>query len=84
MQGVLAAEWDTYLAQKEDLLRRGKGQFVLIHGSRVLGLYATESEGLRAGYREVGLDTPFLLHLVQEEEPCGFLGSWSPPAEVSP
>ena len=77
MAGILVDEWETYLAQKADLLRRAEGQYVLIHGRRVLGLFPTESEGLRAGYREVGLDAPFLLHLVVAEEPPVFLGAQS-------
>ena len=77
MQHVLEREWETYQAKKADLLRQGEGQYVLIHGDRVLGLYATESEGLRSGYREVGLDVSFLLHHVVAEEPPVFLGAQS-------
>ena len=77
MPGVLEVGWETYLAQKPELLRKAEGPYVLIHGNRVLGLYASESAGLRAGYRDVGLDVPFLLHLVVAEEPPVFLGTAS-------
>jgi hypothetical protein len=65
----LFVEWDTYRREVGRLLTDGKeGQFVLIKGQQVVGLYATEREALDHGYRMFPCQA-FLVHQVQKREP---------------
>lgn len=56
----LDAELRTLEAQLPALLRDHAGEFVLIHGCDVVGLYATSDDALREGYARFGPDEPFL------------------------
>jgi hypothetical protein len=61
-----ARERQTYEAHKADLLQ-SEGQFVLIKGGDVLGVWPTFEETLEAGYERLGLQ-PFY---VREIVPAG-------------
>ncbi len=65
---ALATEYTEYLRLKPGLLDRA-GQFVVIVGVRVIGVYPSRSAALDAGYGAVPLGTPFLAHKIQAVEP---------------
>ncbi|HEX4960516.1 MAG TPA: hypothetical protein VF173_06735 [Thermoanaerobaculia bacterium] len=43
------------------------GQFVLIHGDELIGVFATDAEAVTAGARRFGLE-PYLVRQVRSEE----------------
>ena len=51
---ALAQEMATYRDHLPELLRRQEGQYVLIKGSDVGGVFRDRSEGLRQGYHASG------------------------------
>jgi hypothetical protein len=66
---LLAAEWNAYRKEVGRLLAEGRqGQFVLIKGERIVGLYPTERNALDLGYRMFP-GQAFLVHQVQSREP---------------
>jgi uncharacterized protein with PIN domain len=60
MSTVLQKEVETYLAEKEELVARGEGKFVLIKGEQVVGLFESQGDALQEGYRRFGKG-PFLV-----------------------
>ena len=68
MSDVLQDELRTYEAKRGELLRDSEGQFVLIHGEDVLGLFQDRLTAIESGYRRLG-NVPFLVKQVLREEP---------------
>jgi hypothetical protein len=65
---TLHQEWETYQIHKPGLLAY-EGQYVLILGVEVVGVYPQRSDALRAGYLRAGFKTPFLVHEIRAVEP---------------
>ena len=62
-------EWNFYRREVGRLLAEGlQGQFVLIKGEQLVGVYATREEAMLEGYQRF-LRQAFLVHQVQEREP---------------
>jgi hypothetical protein len=57
-----------YEVRKSDLLKNGEGQFVVIRGEEIAGVWPTYEEALAAGYQRFGL-TPFLVKQVLITDP---------------
>ena len=55
-------------AHKAELLSRHRGQFAVIKGSRLVGVFDSDRLAYEAGYADVG-NVPFLIREVTEEEP---------------
>lgn len=71
-QRILQEELDFFESQRLDLLSRAPGKYALIKGSNLLGLFETELDAARAGYRQVG-NEPFLIkHIVEADVPLVF------------
>jgi phosphoserine phosphatase len=70
MDMALEQELETFHRELPELLAdaRNVGRYVLIHGDKVGGVYATSDQALEAGYEKFGLD-PFLVKLIAEHEP---------------
>jgi hypothetical protein len=64
---VLAEEMATYRDRLPELLGR-QGQYVLIRGDEVGGVFQDRSEALREGYRRFGI-VPFLVRQITASEP---------------
>jgi hypothetical protein len=62
----LETELKTYEAQKQKLLA-DEGKFVVIHGDKVLGVYATYEDALKIGYEKCKLE-PFLVKKIEAVE----------------
>jgi hypothetical protein len=62
----LDSEVACYHREKRSLEASSRGKFVLIHGERVVGLYATRRDAIAAGYEQLGV-VPFLVRCVGEE-----------------
>ena len=62
-------EWNSYLAEVARLLADGsEGQFVLIKGAAIQGVFADEAEALKEGNKRFP-SQQFLVHQIQEREP---------------
>lgn len=69
----LAKELETYAAHKDELVRKAEGQFVVIHGDRVVNTWDTFEDALKAGYDEFGLER-FLIKQIEGIEQVHFCG----------
>ena len=54
-------ELETYEAKLPELRAGHEGEFALIHGKDVLGVFQTYKEAIRAGKERIGFDTPFFV-----------------------
>jgi len=71
----LQKELRTYAAHKSELLRRARGKYVLIKGSRVIGTFDSELDAAHQGYERFG-NVPFLVkQVVEVEVPLDFTSS---------
>ena len=69
----LAREWATWERERERLIADHEGQWALIIGDTVAGIFAAESACLEAGERQCG-DAPFLPKLIVAGEEVIDLG----------
>lgn len=70
---VLEREVATYREKLPELLQH-EGKYVLIHGSSVIGVFATYADALNQGYHRFGLE-PFMVRQVHATEPVIFVPS---------
>ncbi len=68
MPSVLMQELETYHRERERLLSRARGKYVLISKEEVLGVFDTEQDAIRQGYQQLG-NVPFLTKQIVEIEP---------------
>ena len=64
---VLEAELKYYEEQKQELLAHHEGQFALIKGGQLVGVFSSEDEAFNVGVAKLG-NVPFLIQLVQVKE----------------
>ncbi len=69
---VLAEEMAAYHDRLPALLREHEGEFVLIKGTDVIGVFHDRSQALREGYRRFGV-IPFLVRQITASEPVVYL-----------
>lgn len=66
---VFSQEWNTYRREVGRLLAQGQeGQYLLIKGDMILGLFGTWEAAREAGLKRFLLE-PFFVHPVRAEEP---------------
>lgn len=65
---ILDDERQYFESQRGDLLARCRNQFVLIKGSKLIGVYPDAQSAYADGLQHFGL-APFLVRQVLEEEP---------------
>jgi hypothetical protein len=65
----LERELATFHVKLPELLATAAGQYVLIHGDEVAGVYGTWGEASDAGYERFGLDAVLVKQIVEHEEP---------------
>lgn len=69
MTRILEKELGTYAQQRDALLGRAEGKWVLIHEQRVLGTYHCQMDAIAEDYRQLG-SVPFLVkQIVRFERP---------------
>lgn len=56
---------ETYEQNRQTLMSRGIGRYVLISGERIVGDWETYEDALKAGYDEFGIDGEFLVKKIQ-------------------
>ena len=68
----LQEELEFFERQRLDLLARSPGKYALVKGSALIGVFDSEIEAARAGYRQLG-NEPFLIkHIVEADLPLLF------------
>ena len=65
---ILDEERQYFESQRGDLLSRCRNQFVLIKGSKLIGVYPDAQTAYAEGLQRLGL-APFLVRQVLEDEP---------------
>jgi hypothetical protein len=72
MSTVLEREIETYEQHKEELVGTAAGKYVLIKEDVLVGVFDTQADAIRQGYRQFG-NTPFLVkEVVPLETPLVF------------
>jgi hypothetical protein len=70
--GVLEQELAFFERQRLDLLARAPGKYALVKHTELIGIFDSELEAVRAGYRHLG-NVPFLVkHIVEADIPLVF------------
>ena len=64
---ALKTELEFFESQRDALLETHRGQFALISGREIVGVYTTESEAYEAGLEKLG-NKPFLIREIREED----------------
>jgi hypothetical protein len=65
---MFESEWKTYLENKARLLTESPGQYVVIHGDKIFGVYPNLAQAFDAGVKEYGPER-FFLHRIVLVEP---------------
>ena len=63
---TLQEELAYFQAHKQELLANHRGQFALIHGSKLLGIFPRFEDAFEAGVRQIG-NQPFLVQPIMDE-----------------
>jgi len=74
---ALTKETMAYRAQLPRLLRKHRGQFVLIKGDEIAGIFPDRSRALDEGYRLFGI-VSFLVREITDSEPVVYLPNITP------
>jgi hypothetical protein len=60
----LQQELETFEAHRAELLGQAPGKFALVHSDQVAGIFDTEADAIREGYRQFG-NVPFLVKRIE-------------------
>lgn len=74
-KAALEAEYEYYLAHKDELLRQYEGRLVVIKGEEVLGVYDDDMEAIEATTKTHRLGT-FMVHRVSAQEDVLMIHPW--------
>jgi hypothetical protein len=61
---ALQQELATFDAHRAELFGHAPGKFALVHGDEILGVFDTDSDAIREGYRHFG-NVPFLVKKIE-------------------
>lgn len=67
VKDVFGCEIKCFEEHKPDLLTKAEGQYVLIKGDKLLGVFSCRKEAVKEGYLRLG-NVPFLVKLIADEE----------------
>lgn len=68
----LEQELATYKTNLPEMIS-SEGKFVVISKDQILGIYETYADALKTGYEKVGLDSPFLVKQISQQEQVFFM-----------
>ena len=66
-EDIFSEELATYQKEKPRLLSEASNKYVLIKGAEIVGVYASQEDALREGYRRFG-NTEFLVKQIIDLE----------------
>ena len=75
---ALERELETYRNKLPELKGENEGRFVLIKGDRVIDVFSSYDDALKAGYTAFGLD-PFLVKRIEILEHTQFISRFTDP-----
>lgn len=64
MSQLLKKELEIYEKEKENLVNKSEGKYVLIKENTIIGIFETEKEALKIGIEKFG-NTPFLVKKIE-------------------
>ncbi len=65
------------------ILLKDEGKYVLISGDKVIDTFVSYEDALKAGYKEFGVDKPFLLKQIRSSEVVQFISRFIIPCSSS-
>ncbi len=72
---ILRRELQTYDRNRDQLLGKAEGKFVLIRDDQIVGIYESKMDAIAQGYRQFG-NVPFLVkQVVKIETPQNFVSN---------
>ena len=75
---ALERELETYRNKLPELKGENEGRFVLIKGERVVDVFSSYDDALKAGYTAFGLE-PFLVKKIEAIEQAQFISRFTDP-----
>ena len=75
---ALERELEVYLRELPRLKAENEGKFVLIHGERVIDIFSSYDDAIKAGYGQFGLE-PFLVKQIHALEQAQFISRFLDP-----
>jgi hypothetical protein len=70
----LAIELQFYAAHKQEFLKRHSGEYVVIHGTTILGFFQSWEQAFRSGADAFGMREDFVVKQVLARDPIYFVG----------
>lgn len=67
---IYAAEERAYIESRDRLVRQSDGEYVLIVGDRIIGVFRDPREAVDAGFRQFGL-RPIFVRRIAAVDPLG-------------
>ncbi len=75
MPPILEAEQKVYQQNKDHLLSKAEGKFVLIYRDQVVGVFDSKMDAIAQGYQRFG-NTPFLVkQILKIDNPQDFISN---------
>jgi hypothetical protein len=78
---ALERELETYKNSLPALKGENEGRFVLIKGDKVIDIFTSYDDALKAGYTTFGLE-PFLVKQIEAIEQAQFISRFSDPLAI--
>jgi hypothetical protein len=69
---VLQQELDFFEQQRLELFASAPGKYALVKGPKLIGIFDTELEAIRAGYQKIGDEAFLVKHIVEADVPLTF------------
>ncbi len=69
----LEIELETYETHRQELVGSSLKQYVLIHGTQIVGTYESERDAINEGYRRFGNVSFLVKHVVPSDRPLNFV-----------
>jgi hypothetical protein len=69
----LATELEFYTAHKQEFLKSHSGEYVVIHGTTVLGFFKRWEQAFRSGVQAFGVQKDFLVKQILIHDPIYFI-----------
>ncbi|HKR63178.1 MAG TPA: hypothetical protein VJZ00_05545 [Thermoanaerobaculia bacterium] len=69
---ILHQELKFFEQERLELLARAPGKYALIKGTELIGIFDSELEAVRAGYRQIGNEAFLVKHIVEADVPLVF------------
>ncbi|HEY8020140.1 MAG TPA: hypothetical protein VIH93_03510 [Thermoanaerobaculia bacterium] len=80
---ALERELETFESKLPELKAEHEGKFALVHQERVVDVFTSYEDAVKAGYAQFGLD-PFLVKQIQSVEQAQFISRFVDPCAPAP